>query len=113
MSFSYITAGISIINDIEYSDGSRKDSRLGGCAVFAYSGIALFTESVLLLSSGGPDFFDHYGDYFKENQISDEGIYISLPHTHHTLLKYETDGTWHEDSIYGSDYFAIQSENSA
>lgn len=111
MSFSYIAAGISIINDIEYHDGSKKDSRLGGCAIFAYSGIGLFTDSVLFLSSGGPDFFDHYGDYFKENQICDEGISISLPHTHHTLLKYEDDGSWHEDSIYGPDYFALQSEN--
>ena len=111
MTYRYIAAGISIINDISYIDGSFRKGRLGGCAVFAYGGIRLFTDSVLFLSSGGPDFFEYYGDYFRENQIPAEGISISLPHTHHTLMKYEKDGSWHEESIYGADYFAKQSEN--
>ena len=111
MSYQYIAAGISIINDISYADGIKKNGRLGGCAIFAYSGIGLFTKDVLYLSSGGPDFFDFYGKYFEDNEICKEGIYITLPHTHHTLLQYEKDGTWHEDSIYGPDYFMKQSEN--
>ena len=101
MNYQYIAAGISIINDIEYIDHTRKLNRLGGCAVFAYGGIRLFTDSVLFLSSGGPDFFDAYGSYFKENDIDPSGISISLPYTHHTLMKYEPDGTWNETSLYG------------
>lgn len=110
MAYEYIAAGISIINDILYIDGSGKNGRLGGCAVFAYSGIALYSDSVLLLSSGGPDFFDYYGSYFEENGISKEGISLTMPHTHHTLLKYEKDGTWNETSIYGENDFALQNE---
>ena len=111
MAYEYIVAGISIINDILYLDGSRKDNRLGGCAIFAYGGIGLYTDSILFLSSGGDDFFDAYGAYFEENGISKEGIYLTMPHTHHTLLKYEKDGTWNETSIHGEDYFALQNEN--
>ncbi|MCR4633860.1 MAG: carbohydrate kinase family protein [Erysipelotrichaceae bacterium] len=111
MSYRYIAAGISIINDIQYADGSFKEGRLGGCAVFAYDGIAFFTDSVAFVSSGGEDFFDFYGGYFKDNGISPEGISISLPYTHRTLLKYENDGTWKERSLYGDSYFAEQSEN--
>lgn len=111
MNYQYIAAGISIINDIEYIDHTRKTNRLGGCAIFAYGGIHLFTDSVLFLSSGGLDFFDAYGSYFKENDIDPDGIYLSLPHTHHTLMKYEPDGTWNETSLYGKNYFALQSEN--
>ncbi len=111
MSYRYIAAGISIINDIEYADASFKKGRLGGCALFAYDGIAFFTDSVAFVSSGGEDFFDLYGDYFKDNGIPAEGISISLPFTHRTLLKYENDGTWKERSVYGDDYFAKQSEN--
>ena len=111
MNYQYIAAGISIINDIEYIDHTRKLNRLGGCAIFAYGGIRLFTDSVLFLSSGGPDFFDAYGSYFKENDIDPSGISISLPYTHHTLMKYEPDGTWNETSLYGKNYFALQSEN--
>ncbi|MCR4855000.1 MAG: hypothetical protein K5908_02410 [Erysipelotrichaceae bacterium] len=111
MTYRYITAGISIINDIGYADHSFAKGRLGGCAVFAYDGIAFFTDSVAFVSSGGEDFFDHYGSYFKENGISEKGIYTSLPHTHHTLLRYETNGSWNETSIYGDHYFSEQSEN--
>ena len=111
MSFDYIASGISIINDIEYADHSLVKGRLGGCAVFACSGLCCFTDSVLFLSSGGPDFFDYYGRYFEENKIARDGIYLSLPHTHHTLLKYEKDGSWKETSVYGADYFETQSEN--
>ena len=111
MKYKYIVAGISIINDIYYVDGSVKKNRLGGCAIYAYGGISLFSDSVLFLSTGGKDFFDYYGDYFERNNISKEGIYLDLPFTHHTELIYEKDSTWHEKSIYGDDYFSLQSEN--
>jgi len=111
MKYDYIASGISIINDIKYLDGTYSRNRLGGCAIFAYGGIRLFTDSVLFLSSGGKDFFDYYGDYFKQNNISSEAIYLDLPFTHHTELIYEEDGTWKEKSIHGDDYFLLQSEN--
>lgn len=111
MAYKYIAAGISILNDVIYIDGSKKDSRLGGCAIFAYGGIGLYTDSVLFLSSGGSDFFDYYGSYFEQNGISKEGIYITMPYTHHTVLKYEKDGRWSETSIHGDDYFFLQNDN--
>lgn len=111
MNYEYIAAGISIINDIRYADSTFKKGRLGGCAIFAYGGLSSFSDSVLFLSSGGKDFFDYYGPYFTQNSISREGIFITLPHTHHTILEYEKDGSWKEESIYGEDYFALQSEN--
>ena len=86
MSYQYLTAGISIINDIEYADGKNVRNRLGGCAVFAYGGIALFTDSVVLISCGGKDFWDFYGSYFDANHICKDGIYLTMPYTHHTLL---------------------------
>ena len=113
MRYDYIVAGISIINDIKYPDGTFIKNKLGGCAVFAYGGIRLFTDSVLLLSSGGKDFYDYYKSYFDQNRISTQGIYLTLPYTHHTILEYKKDGTWHETSIYGDDYFALQNKNNA
>ena len=112
MGYSYIAAGISIINDIVYEDGKAIDGILGGCGIFAVSGIAQFTDDVILVTSGGPDFFDYYGRYLEENGLSEEGVYITMPHTHHTLLAYEEDGgRWAERSIFGDDYFALQNGN--
>ena len=111
MSYEYLVGGISIINDILYSDGKTKKGNLGGCGIFAYGGIGLFTDKVIMISSGGPDYWDYYGSYFDENLIDKQGIYFDLPYTHLTLLKYEEDGKWSEKSLYGDDYFALQSEN--
>ena len=111
MKYRYLIAGISIINYIRYADGKEKKGRLGGCGIFAYAGIAAFTPDAILISSGGKDFWEYYGPYFKENDIHKEGIYLDLPQTHHTLLQYESDGRWSEQSIYGADYFVLQREN--
>ncbi|MBQ6493325.1 MAG: hypothetical protein IJI92_05630 [Erysipelotrichaceae bacterium] len=111
MKYRYITAGISIINDIKYADGRTSNGKLGGCFVFAYDGIALFSDEVIPVSSGGPDYWDYYGEYFKDNDVPTEGIYLTMPKTHHTLLKYEQSGAWKEESLWGNDYFTLQKEN--
>ena len=111
MKYEYLTAGISIINDIAYPDGKTKKGNLGGCGIFAYGGIGLFTDQVIMISSGGHDYWDYYGAYFEDNLMDRQGIYFDLPYTHHTELKYEKDGRWSERSLYGDDYFALQSEN--
>ncbi len=111
MKSEYLVAGISIINDIHYADDRISKNNLGGCAIFAYGGIGLFTDKVTLITTGGEDFLNYYGHYFDENQIDKDGIYYDLPYTHHTVLKYEKDGKWSERSIYGDDYFTLQSEN--
>ena len=111
MNWSYIVSGISIVNDIIYADNRRTAGLLGGCCVFAYSGIRLLTEAVLPVTSCGSDFTDYFGDYWKHNRIPSDGVYHSMPFTHHTVLKYNTDGSWKDESIYGKDYFEKQAKN--
>ena len=107
----YIVAGISILNDIEYADGNKAYGRLGGSGLFACGGIGFFTGSFTFLTSAGDDYFRYYGTYFEENGIDKSAVCLTMPKTHHTLLKYEKDGTWNEKSVYGEDYFSLQEEN--
>ena len=79
MNWSYIVSGISIVNDIIYADNRRTAGLLGGCCVFAYSGIRLLTEAVLPVTSCGSDFTDYFGDYWKHNRIPSDGVYHSMP----------------------------------
>ncbi len=111
MGYRYIAAGISILNDIVHEDGAKTVGILGGCGIFAWSAISLFTDSCVLVTSGGDDFFARYGPYLDRNGCSREGTYITMPHTHHTRLVYSRGGKWTEESIWGDDYFAVQSEN--
>ncbi|MBQ9958973.1 MAG: hypothetical protein IJP01_01325, partial [Oscillospiraceae bacterium] len=109
--YAYIAAGISIVNDICFADGSRSDNILGGCCVYALSGIGCYTDSVLPVTAGGPDFPALYGGYFEQNGISAAGVQQTMPATHHTRLSYEADGRWSEVSLWGDSYFAEQKQN--
>ena len=111
MNYEYLVAGISIVNDIYPTAQKPTRNILGGCCLFAYSGIRLFTSSVLPITSGGEDFYPLYGEYFKRNHVPTDGVYITMPHTHHTQLTYKETGEWTEESIYGPSYFEDQSTN--
>ena len=86
MSYDYIAAGITIFNDIVYADGRRVEGIPGG-GIYAWSGIACYTDSVLFSTTGGPDFRELYGRYYEENGISFEGFHQTMPMTHHTRKK--------------------------
>ena len=111
MIFDYIVSGISIVNDIVLNENSISKNILGGCCVFAYGGIRAFTPSVVPVTSGGQDFHEIYGRYWENNNIPSEGVYLTMPYTHHTLMNYSPDGSWYEHSLYGDEYFAEQSSN--
>ncbi len=111
MGYRYIAAGISILNDIVHEDGTETVDILGGCGIFAWSAISRFTDDCVLVTSGGEDLLARYGEYFDRNGCSRDGVYITMPHTHHTRLVYSQGGRWKEESIWGDDYFALQSEN--
>ncbi|MEG1556986.1 MAG: PfkB family carbohydrate kinase [Oscillospiraceae bacterium] len=106
----YIVSCISIVNDIEYRERPSEKAVLGG-GVYAASGIKLWTDDVIFVTTAGPDYLDFYGDYFHKNGYSERGIVYTLPHTHHTVLRYGEDGSWEETSVFSPDYFREQYEN--
>ena len=99
----YLVTGCTRINDINFPDGRTTKGFLGG-ALFAVNGIKPYCDDVLLISTAGSDFDDFYGDYFRANNLSVEGMQFILPKTEYTTLDYAEDGRWWEYSIYGKDY---------
>ncbi len=99
----YLITGSVIVNDILYPDGSLVKNFLGG-SIYTVNGILPYTDDLLFLSAAGPDFDALYGDYFRKNGLSAEGIEISFPRTHHTLVEYAQSGEWEEHSIYGEEF---------
>ncbi len=99
----YLITGSVIVNDIVYPDGTLARNFLGG-SIYTVNGILPYTDDLLFLSAAGPDFDSLYGDYFRKNGLSDEGIEICFPKTHHTLVEYAPSGEWQEHSIYGEEF---------
>ncbi len=100
----YIVSGISIVNDIVYTDKPEEKCILGG-ALYTASGIKLYTDDMVFVTTGGSDYFDFYGDYFERNGYDRSAVYMTLPMTHYSRLVYEEDGSWQEYHLGGADFF--------
>ncbi|NLL91361.1 MAG: carbohydrate kinase family protein [Ruminococcaceae bacterium] len=97
----YITVGTTIINNITFEDGRKIDGVLGGCGVYAYTGIRLFDDNCLLVSTVGKDYTKYYGEWIERNKISVQGLYEVDEHTMNSNLVYMNDGDYTDISVYG------------
>ena len=99
----YLVNGSIIVNDMVYADGRKETGYLGG-SIYTVNGILPYCDDVLFLSSAGPDFDQYYGDYFRRNGLSADGIDCQFPKTPYTELVYEPTGEWVEHCIYGDEF---------
>lgn len=102
---TYLIAGCTHINDLVYADGHTVTAQLGG-SIYAVNGIKTYYDDLLFVTTAGPDFDAHFGEYYRINQLSSHGIHQVLPHTQYNMLTYQPDGRWHEYSKYGADFEA-------
>lgn len=94
----YIVAGNVMIDSVRFADGSGSDrSHIGGPATFAYSGIRLWTDSVVQVSNVGEDCFPLLEEWIKTNHIITEGLKVKCDHSNHSFLVYNEDGTYYGD----------------
>ncbi len=94
----YIAAGNVMLDTVRFADGSRSSQEhIGGPATFAYSGIRLFTDSVLQCSNVGADYSELFLPWIAKNNLDARGIKVKCDRCNHSYLVYNPDGT------YGSD----------
>jgi sugar/nucleoside kinase (ribokinase family) len=92
-----------LLNDMNYADGSKAEGFLGG-TIYTVAGIKPYSDDVLFITTAGPDFDQYFGDYYKKNNLSMEGVQFVLPKTEYNILDYAPDGRWWEYSKYGKDF---------
>jgi sugar/nucleoside kinase (ribokinase family) len=99
----YLVTGCTLLNDMNYADGSKAEGFLGG-AIFTLNGIKPFCDDVLIITTAGPDFKEYFGEYYRNNGLSTDGVNFVLPRTPYNTLDYQADGRWREYSKYGRDF---------
>ncbi|MDK2981087.1 MAG: hypothetical protein PWQ55_1434 [Chloroflexota bacterium] len=99
----YLVTGCTLLNDMNYSDGSKAEGFLGG-TIYTLAGVKPFTDDVLFITTAGPDFDQYFGDYYRQNGLSTEGVQFVLPKTEYRILDYAPDGRWWEYSKYGKEF---------
>ncbi|WP_088070028.1 carbohydrate kinase family protein [Gottfriedia luciferensis] len=98
----YIIVGPTIVNDIQYADGSISKGHIGG-AIFCLGGVKIWSDDCLYVSNVGEDFLKYYGEWMDANHCSYEGLNYNLPNTEYTTLIYGDEGLHDEVSIYSED----------
>ena len=99
----YLITGCTLLNDLNYPDGSKAQGILGG-TIYTVNGIKPFSDEVLFVTTAGPDFDNYFGEYFRNNALATDGVQIVLPKTQYNILDYDDVGRWWEYSKYGKDF---------
>ena len=94
----YIAAGNVMLDTVRFSDGVTSNrEHIGGPATFAYSGIKLWTDSVLQCSNVGADYAGLFLPWIEKNKIDTSGIHVKCDYCNHSFLVYNPDGTYGGD----------------
>lgn len=107
----YIAAGNVMVDTVHFKDGRENRNQIGGPALFAYTGIRLFSDESLLVSNVGADFDQYFDDWMKKNKVSAAGIKVRADYCNHSHLLYNEDGTYTSEKTTNPDYFWTFIEN--
>ncbi len=104
----YVVAGNVMIDEVRFADGTTSNtSHIGGPATFAYSGVRVWTDSVIQVSNVGEDSLAIFEPWIKRNNVITDGIKVKCDVSNHSFLLYNEDGTYQSDSTikhYRSDW---------
>ena len=100
----YLVTGCAIVNNITYVDGRKVENILGGCGIYAYSGIRMVTDDCAVTVDVGEDFDEYYGEWFDSNYISRDYLNVVDAHTMNTILEYHEDSSYYDHSKYGGPF---------
>ncbi len=104
----YIVSGSNNVDRIiPFEDPTKISHAIGGGVNYALTAMSLFGEDILSVSYAGLDFDRYYGDWFRDNGFSSEGIVRAFEKTYRVDLVYQENGTYvtagtvREGSVYG------------
>src|SRR5882757_7304968 len=94
-----VNGGI-LIDDLVFADGRVLDGVLGGAALHALAGAALWDDDVLLVGGVGEDAEDKILPWMRRAHLSTAGLRISGDFTPRNILAYRADGLRTETPVF-------------
>ena len=93
----YVIGGNVMLDRVTFLDGTKSSEHIGGPATFAYSGVRLYTDSVMQCSNVGEDYHPLFDPWMAKNDVIPDGIKVKCEHCNHSYLVYNEDGTYSPD----------------
>lgn len=101
----YVIASTAVTDEIRFADGKTVEKVAGGAGIYALCGVKLWCDDVMLVTGVGRDFEQIYGNWYRENGLSMEGLLVKDEKTPHTIIQYFDDGEREEIPLYGLDHY--------
>lgn len=101
----YIVLSTSVIDEIHFADGSCRERAAGGAGIYALAGMKVWHDDAGIVTGVGRDYFDFYGDWYKRNGLTTEGLVARTDHTPLNVIRYHPDGERTETPRYGLGHY--------
>ena len=89
MHYDYVIAGNVMLDKVIFLDGSASGrEHIGGPATFAYSGVRIWTDSVMQCSNLGADYETLFKPWIKENNVETAGFKIICDRCNHSIMHF-------------------------
>jgi sugar/nucleoside kinase (ribokinase family) len=88
----YIVASTVGTDEVHLADGRVLKNQMGGAGVYALAGILSFCPEALVISGVGPDYLKRHGSWYRQNEVSADGLVEREGHTHTTRVTYRANG---------------------
>ena len=101
----YVFASVAVTDEIRFAGGEHLPRIAGGAGIYALCGAKLWDDDVVLATGVGADYDGIYGEWYRKNQLSMEGLVVKDEKTPHTVIQYFEDGEREETPLYGLEHF--------
>lgn len=102
MKYAVISAAVT--DEIRFVAGMTKIVP-GGAGIYALCGIKLWDDDVEIVTGIGEDYDGLHGDWYRNNDISMNGLKIKDAKSPYTVIQYFEDGEREEAPKYGTEHF--------
>lgn len=90
----YLACGNVLYDSVKDIEGHDFGEHIGGQALYAASGIRVWTKDVKMVANGGKLDFDQYLQWFKNNDLTTEGINFEQDYTAHVCMQHTESGAY-------------------
>ena len=90
MSYDYVIAGNVMLDKVIFMDGTESGREsIGGPATFAYSGVRIWTDSVIQCSNLGADYETLFRPWIEKNHVVTDGYKIICDRCNHSIMYFK------------------------
>jgi sugar/nucleoside kinase (ribokinase family) len=100
-----LVCGGVLLDDLTFADGRTLDGVLGGAALHALAGAALWSDDVVLVSGAGLDAESHILPWMERAGLATDRLRLDGPFTPRNTLVYRAAAPRTETPVFGPEHF--------